>query len=141
MNIEVSFRVEKRILKCYISGSRNPEHMCQYWQEILNKCRKEKLNRIFITMALQGTFNRFEALQAFQSVISTLQFSNIAIALTDLNEHSSADCKMACHMAAAKNIIVAYVESESDAIEWLNSQGLLTSKSSLSQSSVLSPPV
>lgn len=141
MSIEVSFRVEKRILKCYISGSRNPRYMCQYWQEILNKCRKEKLNRIFVTMALQGTFNRFEALQAFQSVISTLHFSNIAIALTDLNENSSADCKMACHMAAAKNILVTYVESEGEASEWFNSQGVLTKDCTLSHSSALPPKV
>ena len=124
MNIVVSFKVEKRILKCYISGTRNPEYMLQYWQEILNKCREEKLNRIFVTLALQGTFDRFEAIQAFQSVISNLQFSNIAIALTDLNEQSSADCKMACHMAAAKNILVAYVNSEGEASEWFKSQKL-----------------
>ncbi len=136
MNIEVSFRVEKRILKCYVSGNRKPEYMLQFWQEILNKCRKEKLNRIFVTMALQGTIERFEAIQAFQSVITTLSFSNLAVALTDLNEQSAADCKMACHMAAARNILVSYVESEGEANEWLNSQGMLTPESYDSSSSL-----
>lgn len=137
MNIEVSFRVEKRVLKCYISGTRNPEYMLQYWQDILNKCRKEKLNRIFVTLALQGTFDRFEAIQAFQSVISNLQFTDIAIALTDLNENSSADCKMACHMAAAKNILVVYVESEAEASDWFKSQEMSTVECNVLQASLL----
>ena len=122
MNVEVSFRVERRILRCYVSGTRNPDHTQQYWQEMVNKCRKEKLNRMFVTMALQGVFDRFEAIEAYQSVINNLQLSNIAIAVTDLNEYSSAGCKMACHLAAAKNIRVVYVETETEANDWLNSQ-------------------
>ncbi len=122
MNVEVSFRVERQILRCYVSGKKNPDQMQQYWQEMVNKCRKEKLNRMFVTMALQGAFDRFEAIEAFQSVIDILKLSNIAIAVTDLNEHSSADCKMACHMAAANNIRAVYVESEAEANDWLSSQ-------------------
>ena len=139
MNIEISFRVEKAILKCWVSGDRNPQYMRQYWQEILNKCRKEKLERILVTLGLQGVYQRFEGLQAFQNVIRTLQFSNIAIGLTDLNEHSSADTKMACHMAAVKNILVTYVESEAEASEWFNSQARLTPECIVSRASTLTP--
>lgn len=137
MNIEVSFRVEKRVLKCFVSGSRNPEYMLHYWQEMLNKCREEKLDQIFVTLALQGDYDRFEAIEVFQSVIKTLLFSNIAIAVTDLNEQSAAECKMACHMAAAKNIVVCYVESEPEADEWLKSQRLLLPECNVSYSSLL----
>jgi hypothetical protein len=125
MKVEVSFKVEQQILRCFVSGNSHPKNMLPYWQEMLSKCRKEKLNRLFVTLALRGSFDRFEALQASQSVITLLRSENIAIAVTDLNELSATDSKMACHMAVAKNINVIYVECEAEAKNWLNAQTLV----------------
>ncbi len=124
MKVEVSFKVEQQILRCFVSGNSEPENMLPYWQEMLVRCCKENLDRLLVTLALRGSFDRFQALEAFQSVIALLQSTHVAIAITDLNEQSASDSKMACHMAAAKNINVLYVENEAQGKDWLNSQVL-----------------
>lgn len=132
MSIEVSFRIEEKTLMCYIAGRRTSSDVLRYWREMLNKCREEKLSKMLVTIALQGTFDRFEAIEVYQSLINILQFTNVTIAVIDLNELSATDSKMACQMALAYDINVYFAETEAEAKSWLKSQ---------SPSTLILPPI
>jgi len=119
MTPQVSYRVEKEVLLCFIIGARSKAATLGYWQQMLDRCQAEGLTRLQITVALTGRFSPVEGVDQYQKIIDALKTTHFKFALIDLNQESSKGSQVGCNMAASQGVNIAYFESEQKAKTWL----------------------
>lgn len=126
MSVKVSYRTNLDILYCFVSGERDSESIKKYWQEIVDKCRNNGLRKIQVTLALSGSFEKFQAIRIYNLLYKSVDTNGLAFAVLDINDQTQANTQMACWMAKGKGVRIEYFESDSDAADWLTNKALLT---------------
>ncbi len=121
MSPQVSYRVEKDVLLCFIVGKRAEAKTLDYWQDLLDRCQQEGLKKLQITMALTGHFSPVIGIDQYQKIIDLLKQTDLKIALLDLNRSSARGSQVGCNMAASQGVDVAYFDTEYEAKQWLDS--------------------
>ena len=119
MTSKVSLKVENNILKCFMTGKKSIDEGLIYWQQIVDKCEKENLSRIQVSLAVTGRFSPFEAIGNYQLIINILKQVDIKIAIIDLNNSSASDTQICCNMAVSQGLNLCYFESQQEASSWL----------------------
>ncbi len=119
MNSKIAFKVENGILACFITGERSTYEALEYWSQLLDKCKREKLSRIQVNLAIKGRFSPFEAINNYQSIIEMVKQVKLKIALVDLNQISATDTQVGCNMGASQGLNIRCFGSEQKARNWL----------------------
>ncbi|MDQ7049069.1 MAG: hypothetical protein Q9M92_05810 [Enterobacterales bacterium] len=122
MSPQVSYRVEKEVLLCFIIGERAEAATLDYWQQILDRCQQEGLKKLQITVALTGRFSPVVGVDQYQKIIDLLKTRDYKYSLIDLNQESAGGSQVGCHMAASQGVDIAYFEKENEALDWLISE-------------------
>ncbi len=119
MSPQVSYRVEKEVLLCFVIGTRAEAATLDYWQQMLDRCQQEGLKRLQITMALTGRFSPVVGVNQYQKIIDLLKTTDFKFALIDLNQESAGGSQVGCHMAASQGVNIAFFETALPAQHWL----------------------
>lgn len=106
---------------CFMTGERNTANGYQQWQEMIQKCQSENINKAQVTLALRGKLSPFEAIKSYQKIIEVLKPGNVKVALIDLNHLTLKDSQVACRMGASQGLNIAFFNQEEQAQNWLQS--------------------
>ncbi len=116
---KISFKVENNILKCFMTGKKSIDDAIILWKQIVDKCEKDNLSRIQVSLAVTGRFSPFEAIGNYQLIINILKQVDIKIAIIDWNNSSASDTQICCNMAVSQGLNLCYFDSQQGASRWL----------------------